>query len=193
MIYAYSKCKMPMFNLPVIIFTPHPPPPTLYYGVDTFPIYNVNTPSNIDYNLENLTGYINKPERFIHHYYFNQLQRNAKLFCLSTCALKRGSEKSLQPPPPKKNKLVYNYTVNTFQCNSKNLMSTQNLKKKSWIKLFNSILHLFFSIMHKLPLFYNVIIIKWKREHEQIYKEMLQYTNKLIVSNIILKQLNPET
>ena len=135
MIYAYKKCKMPMFNFSVIIFTP--PPPTLYYGVDTFPIYNVNTPSNIDYNLENLTGYINKPVRFIHHYYFNQLQRNAKLFCLSTCALKRGSEKSLQPPPKKtpKNMLVYNYTVNTFQCNLKNLMSTQNLKKKIMNKI----------------------------------------------------------
>ena len=108
---------------------------------------------------------------------------------MSTCTFKGGPEKSLQ----QKNKPVYNYTVNTFQCNSKNLMSTQNLKKKSWIKLFDSILHLFFSIMHKLPLFYNVIIIKWKREHEQIYKEMLQYTNKLIVSNRILKQLNPGT
>ena len=44
---------------------------------------------------------------------------------MSTCTFKGGPEKSLQ----QKKKPVYNYTVNTFQFNSKNHMSKQNLEK----------------------------------------------------------------
>ena len=133
MIYAYKKCKMQMLNFFFIIFFPPPPKfnPVLTLLRDThFPRQHFfNTPSHIDYDSQNLTGYINKTCKI---YSSLQFQSTSKK-CVIT--FKGGSEKSLQ----QKNKHVYNYTV--LQIHS-NLIQKSTCQNKIWKNIINKIIQL---------------------------------------------------